>query len=225
MACYYMSTEPLLCFVLYGVSCLLDAADGYVARALNQCSKFGAVLDMVTDRSTTTCLLTYLAMVFPGYALLFQFLISLDLSSHYMHMYSSLVGGATSHKQIGKSANPILRLYYHNRTVLFLVCAGNELFFVLLYMLYHSSPDRARFSFLYDDTMAHMPTVHLVCTYLLWIVAPVCLLKQGINVVQLVNASTSLVRLDTDERRQATTGGVNGAVSSGKKSGGAKKQQ
>lgn len=35
----------------YVVSCLLDAVDGQAARVLGQTSKFGAVLDMVTDRS------------------------------------------------------------------------------------------------------------------------------------------------------------------------------
>jgi hypothetical protein len=39
--------------LLYGASSLLDAADGYAARALNQTSEFGAVLDMVTDRYTS----------------------------------------------------------------------------------------------------------------------------------------------------------------------------
>ena len=50
-------------------------------------SKFGAVLDMVTDRSTTTCLLCFLAARFPRWLLLFQALIALDFSSHYMHMF------------------------------------------------------------------------------------------------------------------------------------------
>jgi len=46
-----MSTHPKYCTALYAVSCLLDAVDGQAARALGQTSKFGAVLDMVTDRS------------------------------------------------------------------------------------------------------------------------------------------------------------------------------
>jgi len=45
-----MSYHPKYCTLLYGVSCLLDAVDGQAARALEQTSKFGAVLDMVTDR-------------------------------------------------------------------------------------------------------------------------------------------------------------------------------
>lgn len=46
----FMSYHPRYCTILYGISCLLDAVDGHAARALGQSSKFGAVLDMVTDR-------------------------------------------------------------------------------------------------------------------------------------------------------------------------------
>lgn len=45
-----MNYHPKYCTLAYGISCLLDAADGHAARALKQTSKFGAVLDMVTDR-------------------------------------------------------------------------------------------------------------------------------------------------------------------------------
>lgn len=45
-----MSTHPKFCTVAYSISCLLDAVDGQAARALGQTSKFGAILDMVTDR-------------------------------------------------------------------------------------------------------------------------------------------------------------------------------
>jgi phosphatidylglycerophosphate synthase len=48
---YYMSTSPKYSTLMYGLSALLDAADGHAARALGQTSKFGAVLDMVVDRS------------------------------------------------------------------------------------------------------------------------------------------------------------------------------
>lgn len=103
---YYMPIHPKMCTVLYFVSCILDAVDGQAARALNQTSKFGAVLDMVTDRlvlvfhiplstvltrssrCATACLQTFLSITYPRLALLFQFLITLDFSSHYMHMYS-----------------------------------------------------------------------------------------------------------------------------------------
>lgn len=50
LALHYMSFHPKYCTLAYCISCLLDAADGHAARALGQTSKFGAVLDMVTDR-------------------------------------------------------------------------------------------------------------------------------------------------------------------------------
>jgi CDP-diacylglycerol--inositol 3-phosphatidyltransferase len=64
---YYMPLHPRTCTLLYSISCLLDALDGYAARAYEQSTKFGAVLDMVTDRCTTTCLLVFLAQAFPRF--------------------------------------------------------------------------------------------------------------------------------------------------------------
>ncbi len=37
--------------VVYGISTALDFVDGVAARALNQCSKFGEVLDVIVDWS------------------------------------------------------------------------------------------------------------------------------------------------------------------------------
>ncbi|KAH7155023.1 CDP-alcohol phosphatidyltransferase-domain-containing protein [Dactylonectria estremocensis] len=139
---YYMPLHPRTCSVLYSVSCLLDALDGYVARIFEQSTRFGAVLDMVTDRCTTACLLVFLSSAFPRWAIIFQGLIALDLASHYMHMYATLVvsGSDSSHKSIDKSKSFILNLYYTNKTVLFIFCALNEVFFIALYLLSFSSP-------------------------------------------------------------------------------------
>lgn len=139
---YYMPLHPRTCTLLYSVSCLLDALDGYAARAFNQSTRFGAVLDMVTDRCTTSCLLVFLSSAFPRWAIVFQSLIALDFSSHYMHMYATLVvgGSDSSHKNIDKSQSYLLNLYYTNKTVLFVFCLFNELFFIALYLLSFSSP-------------------------------------------------------------------------------------
>lgn len=67
-------------------------------------------------------------------------------------MYSSLLHGENTHKVTDLSANPIMRLYYSRvgmmfmsvrqlnflllQPVLFTFCAGNELFFASLYILY-----------------------------------------------------------------------------------------
>lgn len=119
---YYMPLHPRTCSVLYSVSCLLDALDGYVARIFEQSTRFGAVLDMVTDRCTTACLLVFLSSAFPRWAIIFQGLIALDLASHYMHMYATLVvsGSDSSHKSIDKSKSFILNLYYTNKVRVFL---------------------------------------------------------------------------------------------------------
>lgn len=139
---YYMPLHPRTCSILYSVSCLLDALDGYAARYFEQSTRFGAVLDMVTDRCTTACLLVFLGSAFPRWAIVFQGLISLDLASHYVHMYATLAmgGSDTSHKAVDKSRSWILNLYYTNKTVLFLFCALNEIFFIALYLLSFSSP-------------------------------------------------------------------------------------
>jgi len=137
---YYMPLHPRTCSLLYSISCLLDAADGLAARRYNQSTTFGAVLDMVTDRCTTSCLLVFLASAFPRWSIIFQGLISLDLASHYIHMYASLTTGTNSHKKVEASRSWVLHLYYTNKTVLFLFCALNELFFIALYLLSFSSP-------------------------------------------------------------------------------------
>ncbi|MCJ1367226.1 CDP-diacylglycerol-inositol 3-phosphatidyltransferase [Acarospora aff. strigata] len=139
---YYMPLHPRTCSILYSISCLLDALDGVAARRFEQSTKFGAVLDMVTDRCTTACLLVFLSSAWPRWALLFQGLISLDLASHYMHMFATLTmaGSGQSHKKIDQSRSRLLYLYYNNKTVLFLFCAFNEVFFIALYLLSFSSP-------------------------------------------------------------------------------------
>ncbi|KAK2780126.1 cdp-diacylglycerol-inositol 3-phosphatidyltransferase pis [Colletotrichum kahawae] len=139
---YYMPLHPRTCSLLYSVSCLLDALDGYAARAFEQSTRFGAVLDMVTDRCTTSCLLVFLSCAFPRWTIVFQMLLSLDFSSHYIHMYATLAmgGSDTSHKNVDKSRSWLLNLYYTNKTVLFVFCAANELFFIALYLLSFSSP-------------------------------------------------------------------------------------
>jgi CDP-diacylglycerol--inositol 3-phosphatidyltransferase len=114
---YYMPLHPKTCSLLYSVSCLFDALDGYAARYFYQSTQFGAVLDIVTDRCTTACLLVFLSSAFPRWAILFQGLISLDLASHYIHIYATLsIGGSgQSHKKVDKSRSKLLHFYYTNK--------------------------------------------------------------------------------------------------------------
>ena len=53
-----------------------------------------------------------LCVFFPEYMFWFQLLVILDICSHWIQMYSSLIHGEASHKVTDLSANPIMRLYY-----------------------------------------------------------------------------------------------------------------
>ncbi|GBC08061.1 hypothetical protein RclHR1_00790011 [Rhizophagus clarus] len=228
LSLYYMPNKPWTCMGLYTFSCLLDAVDGNAARYFDQCSEFGTVLDMVTDRSTTSCLLCFLATKYPSWTILFQLLISLDLSSHYMHMYSSLTSGSSSHKNIDKSSNRILRAYYSNNVVLFIFCALNELFFVALYLLSFNHEDignlftiklinlfkdlRCSFfviNFSIINLSLIVPGLNFIVRIIAFISFPVCAGKQIINVIQLVGASKRLANLDLVERRKISKNGEN----------------
>lgn len=108
-----------------------------------------------TRRCATLCLIMVLCIFYPRCALIFQVLVALDISSHWMQMYSSLLHGENTHKVTDLAANPIMRLYYKRvgpsctprvvtvvnlllslslQPVLFTFCAGNELFFAALYI-------------------------------------------------------------------------------------------
>ncbi|KDQ18031.1 hypothetical protein BOTBODRAFT_128009 [Botryobasidium botryosum FD-172 SS1] len=211
LAMHYMRDHPKYGMLLYGISCLLDAVDGQAARALGQTSKFGAVLDMVTDRCTTSCLLCYLSSAYPEYATLFQLLITLDFSSHYMHMYSSLVTGSRSHKTVTSEVSRILWYYYNDSRTLFFFCAGNELFFVSLYLMTSElTPIGYPFPLLASYLAPFLPSkAALFVATLTWpqlmavLTFPVCFGKNIINLVQGWKASKILVGVDLAERARA----------------------
>ncbi|KAF2767372.1 phosphatidylinositol synthase [Teratosphaeria nubilosa] len=231
---YFMPLHPRRCSFLYSISCLLDALDGVAARRFQQSTRFGAVLDMVTDRCTTTCLLVFLATAKPAYSMIFQGLISLDLASHYMHMYATLAmgGSGQSHKNVSANRSWIMNKYYTNKTMLFTCCALNELFFIALYLLCFSSPiitpallpaaglstngttpvtphqpaPSLLFPSPFSAAAMEMARANKMDSTVPWILtlasAPVMLLKQYINVEQLVKASQWLAEGDRRDRKK-----------------------
>lgn len=56
-------------------------------------TRFGAMLDMLTDRCSTMCLLVNLALLYPRATLLFQLSMSLDVASHWLHLHRSAILG------------------------------------------------------------------------------------------------------------------------------------
>ncbi|XP_053326571.1 CDP-diacylglycerol--inositol 3-phosphatidyltransferase [Spea bombifrons] len=191
IAFYFMPSSPLVAATFYLLSGLLDAFDGHAARLLNQGTKFGAMLDMLTDRCATMCLLVNLSLLYPAHALLFQLSMSLDISSHWLHLHSSTLKGSESHKAIDLSGNPVLRLYYTSRPVLFLMCAGNELFYCMLYLLHFSEGPAVALG-----PLGAVGIFRLV----LWLSFPVSILKSLISLLHLVTASCNMAAIDVAER-------------------------
>ena len=184
LSLFLMRSHPTYTTIVYGISCLLDAVDGTMARKYDQCSLFGAVLDMVSDRSTTACLICYLCCAYfdrcPLLVPVLQLLNALDLSSHYMHMYATLnCTKETTHKKIEKE-QWLLNLYYSRRDVLFTVCAFNELFYLALY--WYSFPKYS--------------TLGLVT---LIICLPGYIFKQIANVIQMNRAAMLLATKDAKD--------------------------
>ncbi|KAL5971759.1 CDP-diacylglycerol--inositol 3-phosphatidyltransferase [Taenia solium] len=190
-ACWYMSTDPVRAVVSYLLSALLDAVDGHVARLLDQSTKFGAALDMLSDRCTTTCLLFTLGVFYPRYLFLFQMSACIDIASHWLHVQSSIQSGSSSHKTISLDGNPLLRVYYTNRVILFIMCAGNELFYTMLYLLH----------FIKGPTW-----IYLVILYLS---LPIAFLKTLISLVHLYAAAVNMAGIDAFERERSQSQPVN----------------
>jgi CDP-diacylglycerol--inositol 3-phosphatidyltransferase len=191
----YMQWHPKYCTVLYCLSCILDALDGAAARRFNQTSQFGAILDMVTDRCTTSSLICYLCVAYPKWAVAFQLLVSLDLASHYMHMYAMLTSGSASHKKVGTESY-ILNLYYTNNKVLFLFCAFNELFFVGLYLSSFPLKSPPNLGYINGIPLSYA-TIILIVTFPLW------LGKQIINVIQMYRAAITLAEADVEAKNSS----------------------
>mmetsp|Transcript_14282 Transcript_14282/g.28473 ORF Transcript_14282/g.28473 Transcript_14282/m.28473 type:complete len:218 (-) Transcript_14282:306-959(-) len=181
-----------LFFGFYFISYFLDCLDGLAARKLNQATRFGQMLDMVTDRCCSACLLALLASLYPGLmGFGFYMLLALDLGSHYCMVYSQLLSGTENHKKVSDQATWLLKTYYTNQAVLFFLCLFNESFFVMAYLLFHAngSPDA---EFVKPPAMA----VLLVCL-------PFMALKQLINLLQLLMACGNIVDFDVKQRALA----------------------
>ena len=138
---YYFFHSPEVSLVLYFVAFVLDGVDGHAARYFNQCTKFGAVLDMFTDRAATAGLVLLLTHLEPAWvpaqhrwwiAFAGANLIALDLVSHYVRMYSTS-GVSANHKDVSTTRNGLLRVYYSNKLFMLSACLGQESFYLLWY--------------------------------------------------------------------------------------------
>jgi CDP-diacylglycerol--inositol 3-phosphatidyltransferase len=96
----------------------------------------------------------------------------------------------------------LLKLYYTNRLVLGGLCAGNEGFFTLLYLLkFYAGPviplgplASVAASFGYGHEM------EAVRAFTFFVCFPIMAIKQFMNLVQLQQACIDIVELDDSER-------------------------
>ncbi|KAK2701475.1 CDP-diacylglycerol--inositol 3-phosphatidyltransferase-like isoform X2 [Artemia franciscana] len=187
-ALYVMPSLPTIAATLYLLSGFLDAFDGHAARHFNQSSQFGGMLDMLTDRCMTMALLVTLSTFYPSWVFVFQLSMVIDISCHWIHMHTSLLLGKGSHKYIDPSENTFLRFYYTSRTFLFTMCAGNELFYAMLYLLYFTEGPLVLGIGLFRILV-------IVCT-------PIAVFKSILAVLQGYIAWKNLGDLDIRERQE-----------------------
>ncbi|XP_049350109.1 probable CDP-diacylglycerol--inositol 3-phosphatidyltransferase 2 [Solanum verrucosum] len=190
-----------VCFVdkklfslLYFVSFVCDALDGWFARKFNQASTFGAVLDMVTDRVSTACLLVILSQVYrPG--LVFLSLLALDISSHWLQMYSTFLVGKTSHKDVKDSSSWLFRLYYGNRMFMGYCCVSCEVLYITLFLLTRKETDSL------IDVLVNTATASWIYLVLLALLLFGWAIKQFVNVIQMKTAADACVLYDMNKKQ------------------------
>ncbi|XP_056638057.1 CDP-diacylglycerol--inositol 3-phosphatidyltransferase [Diorhabda sublineata] len=185
---YFMPTNYVIACTCYVVSALLDAFDGHAARHFDQSTKFGAMLDQLTDRCGTMGLVTVLAHFYPKYSFLFIMSMCIDVACHWIFLHTSVLQGKSSHKFVDMSENPIMNLYYTNKTVLFLMCAGNEAFYASLYLLHFTE----------GPIVVGLGLFKII----LFLSAPICFLKTGISLLHCIVASKNLAIIDVNERKK-----------------------
>ncbi|BES96098.1 CDP-diacylglycerol-inositol 3-phosphatidyltransferase [Nesidiocoris tenuis] len=185
---YFMPTSWFIAAGCYVFGVLLDAVDGHAARHFNQSTKFGAMLDQLTDRCGTTGLLMTLANFYPKYTFWFQLSIVIDISCHWIYLHSSLLQGKSSHKFIDLSGNPIMSIYYQ-KGPLFFMCAGNEAFYSALYILH----------FCEGPLVGGIGLFRLVA----YLSFPIAVVKTMISLVHGYVASVNIGLVDVSERQAA----------------------
>ncbi|KAK9682810.1 hypothetical protein RND81_10G097900 [Saponaria officinalis] len=181
--------------VLYFVSFVCDGIDGWFARKLNQVSTLGAVLDMVTDRISTACLLVLLSQIYrPG--LIFLSLLALDIASHWFQMYSTFLSGKASHKDVKDSSSWLFRAYYGNRMFMAFCCVSCEVLYIILFLLAKSQSEDV-IDVVVSSARQSLPLFILEALVLFgWAV------KQSINVIQLKTAADACVLYDINIKQK-----------------------
>jgi CDP-diacylglycerol--inositol 3-phosphatidyltransferase len=207
--------SPAWTIALYFVSFVCDELDGRFARMLQQTSTLGAVLDMVTDRLSTTGLLLILAVLYPGLLLACLLLIFLDIFSHWSQMYAQLLVGAASHKDTA-SSSWLVRKYYQYRLFMGFCCVCCEVLYLCAYGLAFPGPRAWQIGAewnllgrLPSQLLHQLPALQTILgpgpgvpllALLALAAVPGFVVKQICNVAQLRTSANMLVRHDKRKR-------------------------
>lgn len=123
----------------------------------------------------------------------------------------TLLQGKTSHKFIDMSENPIMRLYYTNRTVLFIMCAGNEAFYAGLYLLHFTEGPICEYRnilLFYFKNMKYCVTFYFLVAgiglyrLIVYLSTPIALVKAAISVLHGYVSCINLSIIDVKERQE-----------------------
>ncbi|CAF2190336.1 unnamed protein product [Brassica napus] len=182
--------------LLYFFSFCCDAVDGWCARRFNQVSTFGAVLDMVTDRVSTACLLVVLSQVYRP-SLVFLSLLALDIASHWLQMYSTFLAGKSSHKDVEDSTSWLFRLYYGNRIFMCYCCVSCEVVLYIILLLIAKNQTENLLNVVVATLTQISPLSFLLALTLFgWS------MKQTVNIIQMKTASDVCVLYDIEKHHK-----------------------
>ena len=187
-AFWYANRDPILFMTLFGLSFGLDVLDGPVARALGQSTRFGAALDLLTDKFSGPGLFCILTSMYTDYAAALTLLLMLDAASHWFHMQATLLRGSTSHKIIDPTQNVVVRLFYGSKPFFAWTCLGHEMFLCALYLRWWAL----------DGRSAALAPLAGPLTWAARAFFPSFVSKSIVHVFQLISACEGIAKLDAE---------------------------
>ncbi|XP_068747998.1 CDP-diacylglycerol--inositol 3-phosphatidyltransferase-like isoform X1 [Montipora capricornis] len=141
LAFYFMLRKPYVTVVLHFTGgFLLDVVDGITARHLDQCSKFGDLLDMLVDRCGRIGMLMGLCVLYPQHLFAFQLVACLEIAGCWSNHYRcALLSNQHQVFQKTRATDPwILKIFFQEPICSFAIC-GQDTCVAMCYLL-HFSP-------------------------------------------------------------------------------------
>lgn len=213
------SSMRSLFIYFYVISYVLDACDGVAARALRQTSKFGAVLDMATDRICTAGLLALLShyasisspvkmtnvlnpLSWPAF--FWIWIAMLDIFSHWLQMYSSLLTGSSSHKSMTDEL-AFVKWYYTIPYALFFVCLAHESFLTMTLVNFWAAQTGTITGIPYPFNLKVVPffPTSTVSEFVQRITLPFFAFKTLVSILQMITAAQRIVTIDEKLRLES----------------------